>query len=1019
MFPAPLSTASEPNLSRSPFLFFPSRYDFAALHVMSESIAPLPEVPSVPSKKPRRILRSVRLLFLLTLLFAAAQTEPHVYQFTLRSIAEIEAWRGGYSIRMGEIRSTLFEPLEIGGISIERTAPNGTRLQVQIEHARAEFAFSTLLLGSFDRWISRLTLAGLQCHVFLPKTPEPVTGHPAGKRPAAWIPLPETVELHKAGFVIENGPNAVELEGGHATVSRLEPGRILAARISVRQPWLERSFRGVSGSTALQNSKLLLGGVRLEPEIELKSFSVDLVNLAGVEPALEAELEAFGGSLRTQARILNDADTLLLDGSGTFSRIDFAKFATFFKLSDAAGGIVREGKFTFRGAPRQLDRATASLLLEATNFQWESRQWDSLVLGAALMDRSLKVSKLDLRQGKNRLNLSGEMTLPTRGVPWWQNEFLCDLSADVEDLTALSALLLPEFKYAAGRLKLDGSIRGRNRNFSGQIIVSGSSIKWRNAPVENLHAAVKLSGNELQVLNLELFNGADYLRGHGVASILGPASYWGEFRASIEELSLYTPLLQPILPAPVSGGAVVEWNGEGSDKGSTGKFLARLNRIQTAGKPALGGSHAVNLLAEGAYSQTGAQLARFEVWDGTSRLTADVALGNHALSLKSLRFLQSGKPALEGAAVLPLDIWKSWPKTSFLDLLNPETVSDINLTADHLDLKAVSLLTGERVPLEGILSGQIKASGPIHALATTGSITLAEATLPVPTTARSASKINARIQAENSLVRLESFSATDSSGPFTLSGTIQVGDLLAPKCQLKAELPNCQLQLPGGLSTRSSLQLALDGAVPKLKLSGSGTFSGFSFQHSPEIGFLWAGPAPGTRPPALPPFFGKPPVAWQGCELDVRLTQTSPAGTPSDTALVLSGTLSAPRLEGTVHLGAFAATTQGRPIQVQEASLLFHANTPQDPALTLHISGQTSELSFQTGTTGPLSKPVHQFLVPPVSSQNEPGAAQAAAAEQEAAIRKFLTEPPQGTAPRKNPPAPAAKPGPSAAPKKN
>lgn len=980
---------------------------------MSESIVPLPQVPAVPPKKPRRILRSVRLLFLLALLFAAAQTEPHVYKFTLRSIAKIEAWRGGYSIQMGEIRSTLFEPLEIGGISIERTAPNGTRLQLDIEQARAEFAFSTLLLGSFDRWISHLTLSGLQCRVFLPKTPEPVTGRPARKRPAAWIPLPETVELRGAGFLLENGPNAVELEGGHATVSRLEPGRILAARISVRQPWLERSFRGVSGTTALQNSKLLLGGLRLEPEIELKSFSVDLINLAGVEPALEAELEAFGGSLRAQARILNDADTLLLDGSGTFNRIDFAKFATFFKLSDAAGGIIREGKFTFRGAPRQLDRATASLLLEASNFQWESRQWDSLALGAALMDRSLKVSKLDLRQGKNRLNLSGEMTLPTRGVPWWQNEFLCELSADVEDLTALSALLLPEFKYAAGRLKLDGSIRGRNQNFSGQIIVSGSSIKWRNAPVENLHAAVKLSGNELQVLNLELFNGADYLRGHGVASILGPASYWGEFRASIEELSLYSPLLQPILPAPVSGGAIVEWNGEGSAKGSTGKFLARLNRIQNTGNPAR--NHPVNLLAEGAYSQTGAQLARFEVWDETNRLTADAALGNHALSLKSLRFLQGGKPALEGAAVLPLDIWKSWPKTSFADLLNPDTVSEVNLTADRLDLKAVAFLTGERVPLEGILSGQIKASGPIHSLAANGSIDLAEAVLPLPTTARSASKINARIHVENSLVRLDSFSAMDSSGPFSLSGTLHIGDLLAPKCQLKVELPECQLQLPGGLTVRSSLLLGLEGATPKLKLAGSGTLSGFSFKRPPEIGFLWSAPSPDGRPRTWPPLFGKPPVAWQGCEIELRLT---PAGTTADSALALSGTLAAPRLEGTVNLGAFGATTQGRPIQVEESSLLFHANTSQDPGLTLRISGQAKELSFHAGVTGPLSKPVHQFHAS-APGQNEPGAAQAASPEQEAAIRKFLTEPPQGAALRKNGPASATKPEPPAAPKKN
>ena len=139
----------------------------------------------------------------------------------------------------------------------------------------------------------------------------------------------------------------------------------------------------------------------------------------------------------------------------------------------------------------------------ATNFQWESRQWDSLTFGGSLMDRRLQVSKLNLHQGHNQLNLSGEMALPMPGVQWWHNEFTCDLSAKIENMTELSALLLPEFKFAAGKATIDGSIRGRNKQFNGQLIVSGSRLTWRNAPIENLHAAVKLEGNECQISNLE------------------------------------------------------------------------------------------------------------------------------------------------------------------------------------------------------------------------------------------------------------------------------------------------------------------------------------------------------------------------------------------------------------------------------------------------------------------------------------------------------------------------------------
>ena len=100
---------------------------------MSEPKAPLPQAQPAPRKKPHRLLRGIRLLVLLALLLAVAQTEPHVYRFTLRSLAALEAWRGGYSLTLGEIRNTLFEPLEIHGVTLERTSQNGTRLQAELD----------------------------------------------------------------------------------------------------------------------------------------------------------------------------------------------------------------------------------------------------------------------------------------------------------------------------------------------------------------------------------------------------------------------------------------------------------------------------------------------------------------------------------------------------------------------------------------------------------------------------------------------------------------------------------------------------------------------------------------------------------------------------------------------------------------------------------------------------------------------------------------------------------------------
>jgi hypothetical protein len=117
--------------------------------------------------------------------------------------------------------------------------------------------------------------------------------------------------------------------------------------------------------------------------------------------------------------------------------------------------------------------ATASLRLTAVNFQWESRQWDSLTLGATLMNRHLQIPELQLWQGKNHLALSGDLRLPDAGRAWWQSEFTCNIAAKIETLTELSALLLPEFKYAAGRAT------GELARFVGRTSNSTASSSWR------------------------------------------------------------------------------------------------------------------------------------------------------------------------------------------------------------------------------------------------------------------------------------------------------------------------------------------------------------------------------------------------------------------------------------------------------------------------------------------------------------------------------------------------------------
>jgi hypothetical protein len=140
--------------------------------------------------------------------------------------------------------------------------------------------------------------------------------------------------------------------------------------------------------------------------------------------------------------------------------------------------------------------------------------------------------------------------LPQAEQHWWQSDFNCNVAARIDNLTELSALLLPEFTYAAGRVNIEGVVHGHAEKFNGHLVLDGAKLVWRDAPIEELHATLRLKDNELQVANFNIFSGDDYVRGQGVVNILGPTQYWGMLRASVDDLGKYAAILQrPIVPS--------------------------------------------------------------------------------------------------------------------------------------------------------------------------------------------------------------------------------------------------------------------------------------------------------------------------------------------------------------------------------------------------------------------------------------------------------------------------------------
>jgi hypothetical protein len=373
--------------------------------------------------------------------------------------------------------------------------------------------------------------------------------------------------------------------------------------------------------------------------------------------------------------------------------------------------------------------------------------------------------------------------MPRAGDRWWELPFDLKIEASILNLTELSALLLPEFTYAAGELYLRGSVSGSGAkdnappNYEGQVIVNGKSLKWRTAPLEQLTGALVFSGRSVQIVNAQFDNEDDYLRANGTVS-LDRGGLDGRVRLSVSDLRRYGALLgPPILPAPVAGSANLSWAGKWTGEHRKGDFTAKLGRFHFLGSNA---THPLDVELSGTIEREQMLFDRFKVSQNGTTLTASVGVGPSLVNLNGLRLQNNGETWLEGDALLPLDLWQRWPDVNFTKLLNEDTVGRIRLTAKELRLADTALLTGVEWPLAGTLSGTVSADGALKSVKLGGALSLKNGRIPLDWNGGKVTETNAEFSLAENLITLGKAEGRHADGTFTLSGTLLLENLREP-----------------------------------------------------------------------------------------------------------------------------------------------------------------------------------------------------------------------------------------------
>ncbi len=922
-----------------------------------------------PAVRPRRRRRK-GLLFLLLLVLAllAAIAYPPTFRFGVREFLAFEAWRYGFHLSIGEIDGSVTQPILLHDARLSHNSDAGTSTMLQIDTASASFAWRHFIWQRDMLVWHDLTLDGVRGTIDLPndgKLQPKAASSPFRLLGGAKTPrllLPSSLTISNANIDIRESGGRVRLQDLNLHASNMATGSLVIGALSVQEPWLTSVFSNCRGSLLIQDSKLVLSGMKLTDSLTIASASADLPELLRGQLQMQFALDAFSGNIQGEIQSGAHEEHLIFDGSGTFANVSVAQLAAF--LGEDADGLIRDGKFSFHGSPRDLAKATFTTRFEAVNFRWGARKWNSLVAGATYVDQRLQHLDFELRQVHNSLTLNGQMAVPQNWRQWWKSDFSFDVSAQIDDLTELSALLGPGFEDTYGKLTVDGSVSGENASFNGQLIVSGSHLSFRKAPLDELQAAIKLQGNEIQVTNAEFTHGDDFLRAHGVVNILGEKRYWGEVKASIADLSLYASFLQPpIAPEAFGGGLMLDWAGDGAESEHSGAFTVKLNRI----RPLVSGSSdapwaPIDLIAEATYSPESIFFSNLVLGNGQTTLSSRVVATPRSLTLQGVKLSHGKATWMTGDAQIPLNVWAAWQNPATASWWNFDSPCKLNLDLNHLSVRDTLFLSGRQQGYDGELTGNVHSDGTLAKLTGSGHLTVKNAAGSVA--GGVLKDCNATLDLSGSALTLAALAGSWNDVAWTATGTVAGPDVRTPVLDVGLKLPVEKLKIGAGMDAAAALDIRAIGAPAALALSGTAQLQALQINLPISTQSIVADGHTGLDGP-LPALSLPGPKGWKldvhiGGNGALNLANASGSIAPN---LTVSGSISKPAISGSVTVRtSLHGPDEGDFIDTDGTFFLDPAD-PSNTTLAIRASGMTEYQIFDGYLYGTLAD--KHFTWPP------------------------------------------------------
>ncbi|MGI9113473.1 MAG: hypothetical protein ACR2FX_00290 [Chthoniobacterales bacterium] len=501
------------------------------------------------------------LSILLLLLALGSLLSPFVLTHTVALWLRYEAQRSGLTITTSEIRAPFLHPVEILGLHVLRPGVGGAHFEMSAPHVEAGFRLASL----FDRSERSRPLRSLRIeHARVVLRGRALAS--AGNVDWATLGslLPEEFEISADDILCAQSLARVELHDTRISGTTRGSGALTIGSIELGGPYLQKTFADVHGVTRWQDGRLTIGAIRLLEGLSIDSLALDLRRLRATRIAAEGSVTVFNGNLRANLATERTGSTRMWEAAGSASGVSLSQLAPALGWTEPVNGSLRASKFSFRGDPRDLLHATASLWTELTGFNWRERNADVIMIGANYYERTVQLQELYIKQRGNELTLSGETSLSAN---WLNPDFRGDVSGSIGDLGEFAELLGAETDAFAGKVAIRGRVHAHERKVDGELALTGDALKIFRTPVDSLTARLTLDSPRMQLTQFELRRGEDFLRGTGQVDFSRRRTFELSGDSWCHDLNQYDARV-PLL-GPLTGTLFTQLDASGDDTNCT------------------------------------------------------------------------------------------------------------------------------------------------------------------------------------------------------------------------------------------------------------------------------------------------------------------------------------------------------------------------------------------------------------------------------------------------------------------